>query len=205
MHLQRHAFLFPRDGPPDVAADPRDLRLAHPAGLAAEPIRRVDTDERDVAIVPSRLGLGRDPPAVGGMGAQPPRADVVERDIVIARHGEDRRRNRLDERARGPEMRPSRALHEIPRDHDHVWPRGLDRLQQCGDDAAIFAAEMQIGYQDKTRHRGSPASAGTTTVMASGTLQTRKGLSMTSRSPSWATVWRGYAVSTTISRPVISR
>ena len=135
-----------------------ELALAHPAGgavqVARQPARRLHADDGELGVGPDRLELRRDELAVAVVGPHEPLDRVPLRQVVVAGHGEDRRRQPVEERARGAELLGARRLGEVARDDDQVRPRGLERTHQPFDGRRVDAPEMQVRQVGQPTHSG---------------------------------------------------
>ena len=176
------------------AEDPRDLRRRD---LAALPGHRIDAvhalhpHPADMADGLEGLGDGMPPMAIG---PHHPIRQPVKRDVVIARHGEQRGLDGAQKACRLHELRRAAAMGQIARHHHQIGAGGIDQIQQRLDQGGALIAEMQVRQMQDPRHAASRPSLplGTSTFSAPLRMRMWKGESIQVFSPSWATYsWAG--------------
>ena len=141
----------------EARPDQRHLLLVDPAVLDRQRARRVDSEHGEPVILEPRAQIGRDIPLVARQGPGEAAEKIVERDIVIARHGDDLEPVRAEpvEPGRGePELGDPRALSEIAADDEKV--RAMLEKPGLGGvgDLRLMGAEMDVGKVGNGRHGG---------------------------------------------------
>ena len=81
--------------------------------------------------------------------------DVEEGDVVVARHGQHRKPEALQEVARRGELPATRALGQVPAHRHQVRGRLLQVVRQGGHDRRVRATEMEVRDVGDRPHAGA--------------------------------------------------
>lgn len=174
----------------ETRGDTPDLLHRHFAVLVAVRPRRVHAEHEQVRRLERGFQFRAEHALMIRVRIAQPRERVEERNVVIARNDERRRRaERIDERARRRELGSARALRDIARQHDEIGRERIGETQQRRDDERPFGAEMGIGNLQQHGHeRFACAASGSGLSSHSGLSETRNssGIGSLAISPSVA-------------------
>ena len=127
--------------------------------------------------------------------------EIVERDVVIARHRQPGRLEPVKESPGIAVLAVARALGEIAGDRHEIRPRGVHGIDQRVEQLDIGAAEMQVRDMNDAGHSVLRA-PGTMTFSGASRRRTRIGVFIMAFSPSRATSVRLWPVWMVMSRAI---
>lgn len=134
---------------------------SHPAPLERQGLGGVHTDDQKLAVPVDRLELAVEVAPPGPVGRKKPLPDPVERDVVIARNGDDRRdlRKLRDEPPRLGELPRLRAQGEVAGDHDEIGPAPRGEAEHALRNAGkVLRPEVDVrDVQDLAQSEASAA------------------------------------------------
>ena len=132
----------------ELRFQPQHLLLIDAAAFERQSAGRVDAGNRKLGIHEPGLQVVANVLPVDLKPASKPGVDVVERDVVIARHNDLRRRERPQEGTGSFELTRPGALREVARYDNDVGPGLMNRVNQLLDDSVIGPAEVEVGEMD---------------------------------------------------------
>ena len=151
---------------------PGKLAFVDPAVLEGRRPRRVDARNGDFGVCIKGLEVVGDDPSIPGERTQEAAEDVVQGYVVIARHDDRGRRQRIEEPACLRELPDPGALGEVARDDDQIGSGLPHGGLEAGANGLIDRAEMQVGKMDDRFHGAVPSCAtGASTRSAAGRLR----------------------------------
>ena len=123
-----------------LAAD----RSMRPIETEADAARCVETGESNAAELEERLELVRDVAAVLAIGVKEALEEIDCRDVMIARDGEDRSRDGVEEGARRGELAAGADLGKVSTDDYEVRMLRAELVGETRSELFVVVAEVQV-------------------------------------------------------------
>jgi hypothetical protein len=141
-------------------ADALDLLDRDPALLPARGARGVEAEHREPVVEMGRRQVVGDQLPVAVQRAEDAPHDVVERDVVVARHRQPGRGQPVEEAPGGLELRAPGALREVAGDDHQGRGSGGQVREHRLLEGGVDTPEVQVGEvrEDVRRHQRSGAS-----------------------------------------------
>ncbi len=121
---------------------------ADSAAFESERLRRIDAGDQELVVTEHRFELAVEVPPPGAERREQPFPDPIERHVVVARHGDDRRdpRQLVHEGARLAELPRLGADRQIARNDHQVRPPHSGELEHPRRNLRqVLRSEMDVG------------------------------------------------------------